>query len=382
MRKLASVVEIATCSPIPNADRLSVATMKGKGWNVVTGRDEFKPGDIAVYFEIDSYLPADDERYSFFRERCLRKFVSKSGQILREGIRIKTCKLRGVVSQGLLMPISSFPEITPEALAAINPDVEVLDFQHCVGTDLTSLLRVEHYDEIKAALAPQTSVSIPSDAKLADFPTDFIPKTDEERIQNLADYFETMKGRSFEITEKRDGSSVTMFYSPTIDPENPFGVCSRNMRLKPVTDKGAVPRPWEMAAKIGAEEKIRRACEKLDMELAFQGELQGPGIQSNPDVLSDFQWDVFKIWSIKTQRYLLPSEAARMCEMVGFNYVPVIDPDCSVFDRFHTIDELLKFAEGKTSKGNEREGLVFKTNEYPYRSFKAVSNKYLLGEKD
>ena len=107
-RKLASIVEIESCDPIPDTERLSVATMKGKGWKVVTGRDEFHRGDLAVYFEIDSYLPSGDERYAFLKDRCLKRFVSKSGNVLREGIRIKTIKLRGVISQGLLMPLSAF----------------------------------------------------------------------------------------------------------------------------------------------------------------------------------------------------------------------------------------------------------------------------------
>ena len=107
-RKLASIVEIESCDPIPDTERLSVATMKGKGWKVVTGRDEFHSGDLAVYFEIDSYLPSEDERYAFLKDRCLKRFVSKSGNVLREGIRIKTIKLRGVISQGLLMPLSAF----------------------------------------------------------------------------------------------------------------------------------------------------------------------------------------------------------------------------------------------------------------------------------
>ena len=111
MRKLATIVEIATCDPIPNTDRLSVATMKGKGWQVVVGRNEFKPGDICVYFEIDSFLDPNDERYAFLRDRCLRRFVSKGGNVLREGLKIKTIKLRGVISQGLLMPLAKFPEI-------------------------------------------------------------------------------------------------------------------------------------------------------------------------------------------------------------------------------------------------------------------------------
>ena len=69
MRKLASLVQIATVSPIEGADKLELATMKGKCWNVVVSKGEFQPDDMAVYFEIDSYLPADDERYAFLRER-------------------------------------------------------------------------------------------------------------------------------------------------------------------------------------------------------------------------------------------------------------------------------------------------------------------------
>ena len=72
MRKLATIATIATAGPIPEADRLDVVTLEGKAWGVVTGRNEFKPGDRAVYFEIDSVLPADDERFVFLHDRCLR----------------------------------------------------------------------------------------------------------------------------------------------------------------------------------------------------------------------------------------------------------------------------------------------------------------------
>ena len=111
-RKLVSIVRISKVSSIENADRLEVVEMDVKGWKVVTQKGEFKVGDLGVMFEIDSFLPSDDERYAFLRERCLRKFVSKSGNVLREGIKIKTIKLRGVISQGLLIPIDKFPEIT------------------------------------------------------------------------------------------------------------------------------------------------------------------------------------------------------------------------------------------------------------------------------
>lgn len=410
MRKLASVVEIETCEPIPGTDRLSVATMKGKGWRVVTGRNEFMPGEMAVYLEIDSFLDASDDRYAFLKDRCLRKFVSKSGQVLREGIRIKTVKLRGVVSQGLLLKLNQFvgKEIECVTRKATRDDVcdengnplpqeefddiakdglEVCDMM-CngqlidIGFDLTEALHVDHYDEVAEALRPETSGNPVAADAMGKFPSDYIPKTDEERIQNLGEYFSTMKGRKFEVTEKNDGSSVTMFYSPTIDPANPFGVCSRNLRLKQKTENGVVPVPWKMADKYDAEVKIRAANISCGSELAFQGELVGPGVNGNRDLYKEYEWHVFKVWDITKQEFLLPSEARFICNSVGFVYVPVICEEMSVFDELDTVDSLLSFAEGKTANGHEREGLVFKSVDRPYRSFKAVSNRYLMKEQE
>ena len=327
-RKLASIVEIESCEPIPDTERLSVATMKGKGWNVVTGRDEFHSGDLAVYFEIDSYLPIEDERYAFLLDRCLRKFVSKSGNILREGIRIKTCKLRGVVSQGLLMPLSQFPEVTSRIIRYekepmgysrfdsligtevfvkrteqeyrdyIKADTERYQLEHngespsydfeeyfiwnncepVVGSDVTDILHVEHYDEVKEQLQPQTGNAMSADAK-GSFPSSFIPKTDEERLQNLGDWFDSMKGRKWQVSVKADGTSCTIAYSPKIDFEEPAIVCSRNLRLKKPTEETAtVPIYWQMAYKYNILGKLAEALVG-GMEYAVQGEIVGPGIQ-------------------------------------------------------------------------------------------------------
>ena len=363
-RKLASIVRIAVVSPIPDADRLEVVEMEGKGWRVVTAKGEFHPGDLAVYFEIDSYLPSDDERYAFLRERCLRKFVSKGGSVLREGLRIKTVKLRGVVSQGLVMPVAKFPELS-EGGAPLD-----------VGRDVTAELHVDHFDEVAEAMRPVEGGMGNVDA-MGPFPG-FIPKTDEERIQNLAEYFTTMRGRLFEVTEKNDGTSVTMFYAPSMDEENPFGVCTRNQRLNAPDDDGNVPLPWRAARKYNAETAIRAACDKAKAELAFQGELVGPGVNANRDFYRDWEWHVFRVWNISAATFLPPGEARELCAAVGLQYVPVIAESMDVFATLTDIDAMLAFAEGKTVRGNEREGLVFKSVDAPYVSFKAVSNRYLL----
>ena len=281
-RKLASVVQIDAVTPIQDTERLSVATMKGKGWKVVVGREDFKPGNWAVYFEIDSYLP-NEERYAFLRERCLRRFMTKDGQTcLKEGLRIKTIKLRGVISQGLLMPMSQFPELAERITPADNMwlpskregEEQMMVLSELRDADVTDLLKIEHFDEVKAALAPAMGNPISAESA-GSFPS-WCPRTDEERIQNLVEYFTTMKDRTFEITVKFDGSSCTMFYAPNESPETLFGVCSRNLRLKPEKADGTKPLPWQMAFKYGVEEKLRKYWRSTELNWPCRASSSAP----------------------------------------------------------------------------------------------------------
>ena len=355
MRKLASIVTIATADPIPETDRLDVVTLVGKAWRIVTGRNEFRPGDRAVYFEIDSALPADDERYAFLHDRCLRSWNDKHGKTIRQAVRIRTVKLRGVISQGLVMPAGLFPE---------------LDDRN-IGDDVTSVLRVEHFDEIQEQMRAMLDTRTRSTGKReGNFPT-FIPKTDEERIQNLADWPEKLKGIRWEVTEKNDGSSMTVFFAPGVRPDSPFGVCSRNFELK----RDETNAWWEAAIRYGLEAKLRA----YGRDIAIQGELVGPGMNGNRDLYTGREFHVFRIWDIANQCYVPSTERVNLCRMLDIPHVKVIDPGKNVFGDLPTVDDVLLYAEGKTDRGNEREGLVFKEADVSNpRSFKAVSNRYLL----
>ena len=417
-RKLASVVEIATCEPIPDTERLSVATMVGKGWQVVVGRDEFHPGDLCVFLEIDSFLDPNDERYAFLKDRCLRRFVSKAGNVLREGIRIKSIRLRGVVSQGLLLPIGQFvgKEILCENRPAMPEDVvaedgnpvstedlegveisrlyylkdvteeggapTIQEIEVVPGTDLTELLHVEHYDEVKEQLQPSMGNPISVDA-MGRFPTDFIPKTDEERIQNLGDWFEKMKGRVWQVSCKHDGTSCTIAYSKMIDEENPEVVCSRNLRLKPEQADGKIPVYWQMAKQYDVLNKLKALAESSGFEFAVQGEIVGPGINKCKNKENAYKFLVFRIYNITRQTWVNPVETVNMCKSLGLEHVQIVKDAFAFFDEITTMADALKYAEGKTAEGNEREGVVLKTiDTLPYASFKIVSNKYLLKQED
>lgn len=144
-RKLASVVRIIDIQPIAGADAIVVA--KVKGWNVVVKVGEYKVGDLAVYYEIDSFLPARPQ-FEFLR----RSSFKRMGVV--DGFRLKTIRLRGQISQGLLTPI-------PEGI--VDPQE---------GDDLTESLDIVKYEPpISAQLAGQIKGTFPG----------FIPKTDEER---------------------------------------------------------------------------------------------------------------------------------------------------------------------------------------------------------
>ncbi|MBO6031831.1 MAG: hypothetical protein J6Q22_10360 [Prevotella sp.] len=388
MRKLAYIAEVSSVEPIEGADRLEQVMLKGHGWKIVTAKGDFSVGDLGVMFEIDSYLPSEDERYAFLKDRCLKKFVSKGGNVLREGIRIKTIKLRGVISQGLLMPIDKFPEIAycckNGVIKGDGTDTIALEeeqgkfvLQPLIGADVTKLLKIEHYDEVKEQLQPESGNPISAEAK-GNFPSSFCPKTDEIRLQACTEYFESQKGKLFEVTEKRDGSSISFGYCPLIDEEEPFMVCSRNLRLKSEREDGSVPVMWQTVRALGLEDKC-----KTVPNLMFQAEFCGMGVNRNRDKLIEYTIEVFRIYDVAKQEFVESGERKTLCDRLQIPHVPIIEARMDVFDNFHNMDEILPFADGKTARGNPREGLVFKEvgTTHPC-TFKVVSNKYLLSEND
>lgn len=384
MRKLAYIAKVSDISPIEGADRLEVARLQGHGWKVVVGKGDFRVGDVCVMFEIDSFLNADDERYAFLRDRCLKKFVSKGGNVLAEGMRIKTIKLRGVVSQGLIMPIDRFPEVTDQIVWDADKGCDMFvskggKAEVAIGADVTSILKVEHYDDLREMLQPAMGSPTGGDA-MGPFPS-AIPKTDEERIQNLDEWFGTMKGRTWQVTVKHDGTSCTVAYALSIDKDNPEIVCSRNQRMKPAAANGKVPVYWEVAEKYDVVEQARRYFEKTGHEIAFQGEAVGPGIQSDKNKENEHVFRCFRIWDITDQEWIAPQETEEICRRLKIPHVQVIERNFPFFDKITTMEDALKFAEGKTEEGNEREGVVLKTDDGgKYASFKIVSNRYLLKE--
>lgn len=402
MRKLASIRVVREIRAIPGADAIEAA--KIDGWWLVVKKDEFTVGTRCVYCEIDSVLP-DKPEFEFLRTK---KFT------------IKTIKLRGQISQGIAFRV-----------------VDVLPgkYQNMPeGTDVTEIIGVRHADDIKAEKQAAKRKGL---ARLAPvrragmtFPQG-VPKTDEERVQNLDPLLDKYRGTRFYITEKMDGSSFTAFYR-----DGEFGVCSRNWRLaKPGDtawakfcnkyqvakkvkhveyrfaslfnkyafkqvrwvrenvfaglldlvniDAGVDNNYWDLAIQLDLEANMR----KLGFNLAIQGEMCGPGIQGNKYQLQNKHLYVYSMLDLDTGKYVDWTSLVYVCNQIGLETVPLISDN---FVLQHSGEDLLKMADGKSVVYKQvlREGLVFRPWEVTYDSeiaglnhsfvsFKAVSNKWL-----
>lgn len=345
MRKLATVQQIAELRPIEGADAIEVARING--WDIVVKKGDFKVEEMVVFCEVDSFLPIKPE-YEFLRKSSYKKMPDGT-----EGFRLKTIKLRGQLSQGLLINYQTLiSKIPPDENGHINlPDM---------GEDVTEILGITKYESpIPACLSGLVKGNFPS----------FIPKTDEERVQNLSEAYNTYKQNKFYVTEKLDGSSMTCYLH-----NDEFGVCSRRVDLKETEDNSY----WISARLEKIEEKMRA---NFLHNIAFQGELIGPGIQGNRyKVVGKPQLHIFNMYNIMNGEFYHADIMIETCKALGLKHVPILYHHFPLPD---TVEDLIQYAEGKSvlAPDVEREGVVVRTYSKGI-SFKAISNKYLLKNED
>ena len=342
MRKLVSVQIISNLKPIVGADRIEMATIMG--WNVVVKKGEFKVGSKCVFFEIDSQLPDGAEWAEFLRNK---KF------------RVKTCKLRGVLSQGLALPMSIFED----CLEYFNMPYEEIrtDGNFDVGTDVTKLLGIKKYK-------PAPRHGFKSGPPAGNFPS-FVPKTDEIRAQSVPGVFDEIKEQPFYYTVKCDGTSATY-----LNLDGHFGVCSRNQEKRQGDNLY-----WQMVEKY----KIK---ENLPDGFAIQGELCGVGVQKNKLMLKEPELFVFDIFDIKSGRYIGYYKLIELCNRFGLTTVPLEGVVTELDDFDFSLGAWLKRAEGfYDGTENLREGIVVRPIEGRFSpalrsrlSFKILNNSFLL----
>lgn len=334
MRKLASIQKIKSLEPIDGADAIEKATVLG--WQLVVKKGEFKVGSLAVYCEIDSIMP-DKPEFEFLKPR---------------GMRIKTVRLRGQVSQGICFPLSILPS----------------DFIVVEDADCTDVLGVTKYEPaIPACLSGIVKGKFPS----------FIPKTDETRVQVLQKVLDKYRGEKCYITEKLDGSSATFYLK-----DDEFGVCSRNLELVEDSENSF----WKVARQMDIEGKLR----SVGKNISIQGELIGEGIQGNKLKIKGQTVRFFNAFDIDKFEYLNFLDFQELITRLELPTVPIISWD---YELENDIDAIIKMATIKSQilKDVWAEGIVIR----PYHekidlllsnesfntgrvSFKAINPEFLL----
>lgn len=351
MRKLATIRCISAIHPIPDADAIEVAQVDN--WKVVVKKGEYQVGDLVVYCEVDSWIPHE-----------LAPFLSK-GQEPREyegikGERLRTIKLRGQLSQGLILPITR--ELQIEFSHTFLNFEGARELQ--AGDEVTELLGIKKYEPpVPAQLAGIVKGPFPS----------CFPKTDEERIQNLTAEYPALQEHEYEETEKLEGSSMSVGLVP-VGYGFEFIVCSRNLNLKETEDNTL----WKVARKYDIERKLL-GVPMID-GIIIQGELIGEGIQGNYYGIKGHDFYVFAIYDVGRGKYYAPTQRRKLCEELGLKHTPVLSTNRSL--KCMTVDDVLLAADGKSqiNPAKLREGVVYKRADGSdnQEHFKAVSNAYLL----
>ncbi len=334
-RKLVSIQEIGAVEPIAGADNIMQARVMG--WTVVVKKGELLPGDRCVFFEIDSVLPDGPAWSEFMRAR---------------GFRVRTLKLRGVLSQGLALPVSIL-----DGIAGLEGVPEL-------GVDIRDRLGVTKFEPV-----------LPDTREIAGgFPAE-VPKTDEIRLQSALEVLGEIAGRDFYVATKLDGSSATYFRGA-----DGFVACSRNWALH--RSGNAV---WRAAERYKLEEV-------LPEYLAVQGELCGPGIQKNRLGLAELDLFIFSAYDARRGVFLGYRELMETCAKLGLKMVPVekiVEGDAAKAYA-HTLDGWLDAARGiYPGTKNRKEGIVIRPLEEARSevlggrmSFKVINNEFLLKDED
>ena len=297
-------------------------------------KDEFKVGDKVIYFEIDSFLPKGIKQFAFLVEKEPRTIEGPNGEMI-EGHMLRTLRLRGALSQGLVLSPKDF-------------DKE-LNTQEDLENYFYNELGVFKYDR-----------PLPIEDEVIGFYPNFTIKTDSERVQNLSDdVMKNLKKKATWIpTEKVDGTSSTWWK----DENNKLHVAGRNYELE--LKEGSAH--YEIMKKYKLEEI-------LEPYEVIKGEIAGEGINKNRlkikgKTLIVFEWESpnrelpKELENLKVKEYDLPfPETVEEAIAQAYGLKSLLNPNVQ--------------AEGIVWWNVERElfeELDFRPN------FKAINNKYLL----
>jgi len=387
IRELVYVVTITDVQPIEGYDRVEEAMIHG--WHCVVGKGDFKPGDKAVYFEIDSLLPAD--KFADFEFLAKKKF------------KVKTQKMCKRISQGLLLTFEQCGlnaddynegDFLTDTIGVVYADPadnvrkgkgngkKSVNYNPWFTSKLKKYVFLRKF--VKTKIGLKICIALFKVKKKAEWPA-FVIKSDEERCQNISPSVFTNKEFTYECSEKRDGSSTTMAIQRTRRGYKVW-VCSRNVVVfdgKTVKKGGYYEGITETNPYIHSEEQfhildfLKDYMDKNeDVQWAYiQGETFGKNIQKRDYGLNDSTFEAFTFVDSVNDRYTY-TKMKNILEDYGIPTVPILRIGLILPD---TCDEVVAMAAGESAiYGGMREGVVFRCEQNPKFSFKSVDPGYLL----
>jgi RNA ligase (TIGR02306 family) len=287
--KLATIEKVIDKTPIPNADKIELMTVLG--WQVIAKKDQYVVGDYCIYIPIDTTIDPTREYFKFLADK-------KDPQ---RRVKISTIKMKGVFSQGLVIPITTL-------------DLSFTDIIE--GKDVSDLLDIQKYEK-------ENILKMNRGLPVAPFPIDIISKTDEDNLRTYPNVLKEFIGEDVYLTLKMDGSSMTIIYKV----DEPMLVCSRNLILNKESTM------YEYAAL-----NIKNALEKYGKNIAIQGEFCGPKINGNRLELYNYEYYIFNIKDLHTNAYLDYDNMCKVATELGCKTVPLLHT--FKFTEEHTIPKL------------------------------------------
>lgn len=406
-RELAYVVKIDKIEPITGSDNCEAAVVGG--WRVMTRKGTFKEGDLAVYFEIDSKVPAT-EQFAFLEKKHYKVKTQKytfggKGNFVSQGLLMSAEDFGGIVYQDgngifyLHINGKSYAngEFLTKDLGVTYADADD-NKRKAKSSDKYKLMAQRRPDIFKKKWA-QWFMRRNWGKKLmflffgkkkdkkSEWPVGMFPgvsKTDQERCENMTWILEDKT--PFIVTQKCDGSSGTYILERKGKNKFEFYVCSRNVRMASKEQEcfyGSHNYYWEVAEKYEIEKKMREWLEKHPTLkwICWQGEICAPGIQKNPHNLSETHFYCFH-WTDSENGRRDIRDAIVDWKNYNMETVPVVCDNYIMPDDF---EEFKKSADGyymeEVCEGHtncKREGFVYYKTTEPTFSFKNVSREYLL----
>ncbi|KUI61640.1 hypothetical protein VP1G_08813 [Cytospora mali] len=358
------------------------------GWTCLVPPRAFREGEIVLYFENDSFLPASDHRFA--KLKPLQTFEGKLGFRVKTR-RLGTDELR-IVTQGYVYPVQKFPEIWNE-VSIVREVVQMGSWdssERTVNLTVLAIYRMTNWAEklgIKKWVETQLAQPLSEHPRLGSFPKNIFSATDITRLQDCPNLFWKPKyqERVYQESIKLDGTSMTMYFtkknsryfeelSPLPEKVGPntvltngrFGVCSKKVDLNELSPCSVGY--WKIALQYDLPAKLSRAGRNV----AISGELCGDGINGNREGITGGKKEffVYSMFDIDRQKYLNPREVVTRATQLCLKHVPVLGY-VKIPEVAERHGDLQKRADEK-----EGEGLVFKCLK-DGRSFKVLSNSYL-----